>query len=201
MRVVPLAALLHCKVPLQSPVVHFRACETPPPLDDVDIFDYDGSELLSDDGGVRKLVLREAPPEAAERPKWGALVSVLFTGRFPNGTTFDTAFESKPWEFQLNANIVVDGMERGVKSMRPGEIARLRCEPKWAYGQPGLGSRIPQNATLLYDVELLSWKEGPPIDNEDFDVDTYRLALEGKEAGSGQTDAYRWSERGDDVLV
>ena len=60
MRVVPLAALLHCKVPLQSPVVHFRACETPPPLDDVDIFDYDGSELLSDDGGVRKLVLREA---------------------------------------------------------------------------------------------------------------------------------------------
>ena len=61
MRVVPLAALLRCKVPLQSPVVHFRACETPPPLDDVDIFDYDGSELPYD-GGVRGWC-SEIPPK------------------------------------------------------------------------------------------------------------------------------------------
>ena len=196
----PTLALLPCG--LKTPPRHAVAVRACAPLHDV--FDYAAAESLAEDDGVLKTVLRAAPVAgdgtAPARPKWGALAEILFTGRFSNGTVFDEAHATESWEFQLNANVVVDGMERGVKSMRPGEVARIRCEPRWAYGQPGLGNRIPQNATLLYDVELVGWKDGPPIENDDFDLDTYRSALEGKEAGSGRTEAYRWSERGEEVI-
>ena len=57
--------------------------------------------------------------------------------------------------------------------MRPGEIARLICSPRWAYGNVGIGSKIPRNATLVYDVELRSSKR-PAIENTDFDMETYQ---------------------------
>ena len=155
---------------------------------------------LVDDGSLTKSILREGE-ESGGTPQWAAMVSVHFTGRFPNGTVFDEKFANKPFEFQLNANAVVDGMERGVASMLPGERALLTCEPRWAYGGVGVGSRIPPNATLVYDVELLSWKEGPPVDNDELDMHTYRSSLEGKAAASGRTASYRWSEGGEEVTL
>jgi len=150
-------------------------------------------------GGVHKTIIQPAPTDGTRQPPHGALVQVRFTGRFPNETIFDNGHAKEPFEFQLNTDTVVDGMERGIQSMREGEVARLRCEPRWAYGGAGVGSRIPPNATLLYDVELVSWRVGPPVENDAFDMDTYRRALEGKEAGRGQTSVYRWCEGGEDV--
>lgn len=150
-------------------------------------------------GGVRKTIIQPAPTDATRQPPHGALVQIRFTGRFPNETVFDQGHAQDPFEFQLNTDTVVDGMERGIQSMREGEVARLRCEPRWAYGGAGIGSRIPPNATLLYDVELVSWRPGPLVENDAFDMDTYRRALEGKESGRGQTSMYRWREGGEEV--
>lgn len=155
---------------------------------------------LVPDSTLRKAVLWPGDEERGT-PKWGAVVEIQFTGRFTNGTVFDKSHAVKPFEFQLNAGDVVEGMERGVKSMRVGEQARLTCESKWAYAAAGVGSRIPPNATLVYDVELLSWKEGPPVENQDLDMAVYRSALEGKQAGSGRTSSYRWSEGGEEVTL
>lgn len=161
----------------------------------------DDSIPLTPDGSLSKIILKEPTDKDGDTPAWGAMVSVHFTGRFPNGTVFDSGHAEKIFEFQLNTDAVVDGMERGVKSMRPGERAELTCEPQWAYAGAGVGSRIPPNATLLYDVELLSWNEGPPIDNQQFDMQTYKSSLEGKRAGSGETADYTWDEGGEDVTL
>ena len=77
------------------------------------------------------------------------------------------------------------------------------CAPRWAYGNVSIGSKIPRNSTLVYDVELLRWRAGPPIENTDFDMETYRAAMEGKEAGSGavRSKGYAWSEHGEDVTI
>ena len=158
-------------------------------------------EPLTQCGGLRKVV-HQAAAEDAAAPKWGAQVRIFFTGHFGNGTAFDRSHSKTPFDFQLNTDAVVDGMEIGVKSMRPGERATLRCEPRWAYGEAGIGSRIPPNATLFYDVELISWEEGSRLaENTDLDMETYKQHLAGKAVTEGRTDAYRWSEGGEEVTL
>ena len=152
-------------------------------------------------GGVRKMLMRAAPADAPARPSWGAVVDVRFTGLFVNGSSFYDAHAQEPFSFQLNTGTVVDGMDRGVRTMRPGERALLRVESRWAYGGGGVGHRIPPNATLVYDVELVGWRDGPPFENQDFDMDTYRSSLEGKDVSGGQNELYTWSESGEEVTM
>jgi len=42
--------------------------------------------------------------------------------------------------------------------MKRGELAVLLCKPEYAYGKSGSGSKIPPNATLVFEVELFDWK-------------------------------------------
>ena len=160
------------------------------------------SDFFYLDEGLNKTITQTSKQTTPAPPPWSALVNILFTGRFTNGTIFDKGHAEKPFEFQLNTNAVVDGMERGVKSMLRAR-RRLMCDSRWAYAGAGVGNRIPPNETLVYDVELLRWEDGPPIDfdQQDFDVRTYRASLEGKKSGSGQTPEYRWVEGGEEVTL
>lgn len=42
--------------------------------------------------------------------------------------------------------------------MKKGEIATFTLTPEYAYGEQGSPPKIPANATLIFDIELLSWK-------------------------------------------
>ena len=44
--------------------------------------------------------------------------------------------------------------------MKKGERCILTCTPEFAYGARGSPPTIPANATLQFDVELLSWSLG-----------------------------------------
>ena len=160
-----------------------------------------GAEVqVTSDGGVRKQVLQPAP-EGAVLPEWGSLVRVGYTGSFENGTSFEVHTVDAPFEFQLNTGQVIDGLARGVATMRVGERARLTCAPDWAHGSLGLPPHIPGNATLCYDIELVDTAEGPVVENDDFDMHVYKNALEGKESGRGRTSGYRWAEGGEEVTL
>lgn len=162
----------------------------------------DAGQPLTSDGGVRKWLLHEAAPEAT-LPGAGATVRVLYTCAHPNGTLLDCKHEVEPLEFQLGAGEVIDGLQRGVSTMRVGERAVLSCEPRWVHGTTVLDPRIPTDVALRYEVELLAWEEGPARDedNEEFDVHTYRSSLQGKAAAAGRTARYSWSESGEEVTL
>eukprot|EP00993_Chasmostoma_nieuportense_P000469 NODE_1432_length_1506_cov_62.484409_g1357_i0.p1 GENE.NODE_1432_length_1506_cov_62.484409_g1357_i0~~NODE_1432_length_1506_cov_62.484409_g1357_i0.p1 ORF type:complete len:467 (-),score=109.88 NODE_1432_length_1506_cov_62.484409_g1357_i0:105-1454(-) len=99
-----------------------------------------------------------------EKPKTGAEVTVHYTGTLEDGSTFDSSRDrGEPFVFKLGEGQVIKGWDEGVKTMRKGERAILKCAPEYAYGVAGSPPKIPANATLSFDVELLSWTEWKDI--------------------------------------
>ena len=55
------------------------------------------------------------------------------------------------------AGQVIKGWDIGIKTMKKGENAVFTIPSELAYGESGSPPTIPANATLQFDVELLSW--------------------------------------------
>jgi FK506-binding protein 4/5 len=55
------------------------------------------------------------------------------------------------------AGQVIKGWDLGIKTMKKGENAIFTIPPGLAYGETGSPPTISPNATLQFDVELLSW--------------------------------------------
>ena len=117
----------------------------------------------------------ESPPESASEPasasssgytithvKVGAgsspeatdTVLVHYHGTFPDGRGFDSTVDrGAPARFPLNR--VIPCWTQGVAEMRVGGKALLICSPDVAYGERGKPPKIPPNATLHFDLELI----------------------------------------------
>ncbi len=90
-------------------------------------------------------------------PKAGETVTVHYTGWLTDGTKFDSSVDrNDPFAFVLGAGQVIRGWDEGVATLRVGDKARLTIPPEKAYGREGYPGVIPPNATLIFEVELLS---------------------------------------------
>jgi FKBP-type peptidyl-prolyl cis-trans isomerase FkpA len=88
----------------------------------------------------------------------GKVVSAHYTGRFPDGSKFDSSYDAgAPIEFLLGAGKVIKGWDVGIEGMRVGGKRKLTIPPDMAYGARG-GGPIPPNATLVFEVELMAVK-------------------------------------------
>ena len=67
---------------------------------------------------------------------------------------------NEPFAFVLGTGQVIQGWDKGVATLRVGDKARMTIPPELAYGTAGYPGAIPPNATLVFEVELLtvSWR-------------------------------------------
>jgi FKBP-type peptidyl-prolyl cis-trans isomerase FkpA len=93
----------------------------------------------------------------------GNVLAVQYTGWLydasktdSKGLQFDTSLGgTDPFSFTLGAGQVIGGWDQGLVGMRAGGLRRLVVPPDLAYGTSRNNS-IPPNATLVFDIELVS---------------------------------------------
>ncbi|MCC2630276.1 MAG: Peptidylprolyl isomerase [Candidatus Paceibacter sp.] len=91
--------------------------------------------------------------------KTGSHVYVNYTGMLDDGTIFDSSYpRNKPIDFVLGQGFVIKGWDMGLQGMKVGDKRRLIISPEYGYGAAGASGVIPPNATLTFDVEMVSVK-------------------------------------------
>lgn len=117
--------------------------------------DQNTNNATSTEGFIVKDVVVGTGAEA----KVGNLVEVQYTGKFADGKVFDSSIpRGQPIPFTLGAGMVIKGWDQGILGMKVGGKRTLTIPPELGYGANGYPPVIPQNATLYFDVELVSVK-------------------------------------------
>jgi peptidylprolyl isomerase len=89
--------------------------------------------------------------------KDGDKVSMLYTGKLMDGSTFDATSRhgNTPFPFTIGGGQVIKGWDLGVPGMKVGGERLLVIPSELGYGaNPPQGAPIPPNATLIFDVTL-----------------------------------------------
>eukprot|EP01024_Parvocaulis_polyphysoides_P007406 TRINITY_DN12201_c0_g1_i4.p1 TRINITY_DN12201_c0_g1~~TRINITY_DN12201_c0_g1_i4.p1 ORF type:complete len:537 (-),score=109.79 TRINITY_DN12201_c0_g1_i4:556-2166(-) len=126
-----------------------------------------GKEVqITDDGGIVKKILQIG--SGWEKPNEGDEVKVHYVGTLKeDGSQFDSSVDrGEPFTFKLGAGTVIAGWDKGVATMKQGEKSLFTIAPNYAYGEQGAPPSIPSNATLNFEVELLSWHKVNDISKE-----------------------------------
>lgn len=88
--------------------------------------------------------------------KKGDHVLVHYTGTLMDGTKFDSSLDrGVPFDFVVGAGMVITGWELGVLGMKKGGKRRLTIPPHLGYGLRGSPPKIPPDATLRFEIELI----------------------------------------------
>ncbi len=100
------------------------------------------------------------------QPQPGDMVKVHFKGTLVDGTEFGNTYESKlPFGFlyRMKQARVIPGWEEGLATMKIGGSRVLIVPPQLGYGLRGQPPRIPPNAALRYEIELISLDPAPKM--------------------------------------
>jgi FK506-binding protein 4/5 len=132
-------------------------------------------KIVSEVIDFTKEVVKEG--EGYEFPSEGSIVKLKLIGMLHDGTIFlkkgRDDDEAELFEFKTDEEEVIDGLDRGVMTMKKGEVALLTIPPQYAFGSSESQQElamVPPNSTLYYEVELVSFNkdnESSEMNNEE----------------------------------
>lgn len=136
-----------------TPLLHAqRERLTPEEIDQVEK-SWPGTKKTST--GIRYLVLK---PGDGPSPKSGDRVGVLYVGMLlKDGKKFDENLDpQRPMVFRVNRAEVIDGWDQIVPQMKLNEKRLVIVPGSLAYGSRGRAPAIPRDATLVFEMQLVS---------------------------------------------
>ena len=117
--------------------------------------DSTSSNTISTSSGLQYRILKEG--SGIEKPGPNSVVTVHYRGKLTDGFEFDSSYKrSQPAIFPVNG--VIRGWTEALQLMKVGDKWELTIPPELGYGSQGAGNTIPQDATLIFEVELLEIK-------------------------------------------
>jgi len=103
--------------------------------------------------------VQELAPGDGPEVKNGDTVEMHYIGTFPDGKKFDSSRDrNQPFTFKVGSGQVIKGFDMAVMGMKKGGKRKVTIPPEFGYGSRGAGGVIPPNATLQFEVEVLSIK-------------------------------------------
>jgi FKBP-type peptidyl-prolyl cis-trans isomerase len=150
----PAAFLIFLLTALTVPVLHAQREKLPPK--DLELVEQKWPQVKKTNSGIRYIIQREGQGES---PKPGYTVSVLYTGQLLDGKIFDQYLEKdQPFTFRIAREQVIEGWDQVLQLMKRGEKRLVIIPPELAYGFRGQPPKIPRNATLVFEIELIDFK-------------------------------------------
>lgn len=113
----------------------------------------------SKEPSTRKLQIgvKKRPENCDKKSKHGDVLHMHYKGTLEDGTEFDSSYKrGDPLSFTLGSGQVIRGWDQGLLGMCEGERRKLVIPPELGYGSSGAPPKIPGDATLVFEVELVS---------------------------------------------
>ncbi|XP_033123344.1 inactive peptidyl-prolyl cis-trans isomerase FKBP6-like [Anneissia japonica] len=127
-------------------------------------------EDITKDGGVKKKIIKQGTGEIVTS---GVSVRVHYNGflEFSDEPYDSSRLRNKPQHFKLGEGEVIPGMDIAVSTMKKGEMSQFLIQSAYAFGKKGVPPRIPEDATILFEIELLHFTDDCITDNPGKDAD------------------------------
>jgi FKBP-type peptidyl-prolyl cis-trans isomerase len=113
--------------------------------------------VITTASGLQYMILTQG---TGPKPKSTDMVSVNYRGTTIDGKEFDSSYKrGQPASFPVTG--VIPGWTEALQLMNVGTKAKLFVPASLAYGPRGAGPDIGPNATLIFEIELLSVNPNP----------------------------------------
>jgi len=86
----------------------------------------------------------------------GALITTQYRGFLEDGTEFDSSYRrGEHFQSVLSNGRLIQGWVLGLQGMKVGGLRKLWVPAHLAYGERQVGTMIPPNSNLIFEIELL----------------------------------------------
>lgn len=131
-------------------------------LDDANLVEKENSEdIAAVETQNIGVVMKRIKSGRGTTTQIGDTVSIYYQNQLEStGAIVGKVQAGDGYTFQLGSDSVIAAWNIGIVGMKQGEIRKLICEPKVAYGATGIPGFIPENATIVSGISMINTRTG-----------------------------------------